>query len=86
MKTIKDDFIVNENEAAELLNVSKRTLQSWRVSGTGPKFLCYSMRCFRYSIYDLAEWLESRRVRKSSEISETVRKNRRMPNVKSKSA
>ena len=33
------DAALNENQAAEFLGVSARTLQAWRVRGGGPRYV-----------------------------------------------
>lgn len=60
--------MLTETEAAELLNVSVRTLQGWRVRGGGPKFCRYS-RLVRYVRADLLAFIEARRVSSTSEAS-----------------
>ena len=54
------DYLVNEKLAAARLDVSTKTLQSWRVSGYGPKAVWLSSRAVRYSIRDLIEFQKSR--------------------------
>jgi hypothetical protein len=51
--------ILNEGEAAQFLRVSIRSLQSWRVSGSGPAFLKIG-RAVRYDRGTLTQWLSSR--------------------------
>ena len=55
-----DDKLLTQVQAAELLNVSPRTLEAWRRKRTGPRFVIYSNRCLRYSERDLHEWLATR--------------------------
>ncbi len=47
--------LVDENEAADLLGLSKRTLQAWRVRGGGPPFLKLG-RLVRYDAAMLWDW------------------------------
>ena len=54
-------------EAANYLGLSISTLNKLRCSGGGPPFLKLG-RAVRYSPDDLKEWLDSRRVRSTSEI------------------
>jgi len=62
------EVVVNANaqltqaEAARVLNVADRTLESWRQKRIGPRFLSYSKRCVRYRLSDLNEWLAARAV------------------------
>jgi excisionase family DNA binding protein len=61
--------LLTQDEAAELLKLSVRTVERLRVSGTGPKFLKI-FRSVRYRPADVEQWLASR-VRGST--SEDVR-------------
>ncbi len=56
------DILLNEKETAEFLGVSRRTLQGWRLAGTGPKFVKVSSRSIRYRRRDLLAWVEGRTV------------------------
>ena len=55
------DALVREEVAAELLNVSVRTLQSWRLRRTGPPFVQVG-RAVRYRRRDLINWIEANTV------------------------
>lgn len=55
-KTLK---LLNEKQAAEVLGLSHRTLQNWRVKGGGPRFVKLS-GSVRYRERDLEAWVESR--------------------------
>ncbi len=57
---------VDTRQAAELIGMSRRTLEKWRGEGTGPPFLKLGRRVL-YSVADLEEWLRSRRRRSTSE-------------------
>ena len=57
--------LLTEKEAVRILGFSHRTLQAWRVSGGGPKFIKVSSRCVRYRLADLRAWVEAR-VRRST--------------------
>jgi hypothetical protein len=52
------DLFLTEARAAELLSINVRTLQQWRLRGTGPKFVRISSRCIRYRHRDLLRWTE----------------------------
>lgn len=54
--------LVNEKEAADIICYSVRALQNWRCRGGGPKFIKVSSRSIRYSISDLNEWAEERKI------------------------
>ncbi|MEW6238891.1 MAG: helix-turn-helix domain-containing protein [Candidatus Omnitrophota bacterium] len=47
-------------EAARILHLSRRTLESLRIRGGGPRFVRISNRCVRYRPEDISQWLEER--------------------------
>jgi hypothetical protein len=49
------DAAVSENQAAEFLGVSVRTLQAWRVRGGGPRYLKIG-RAVRYQRRELVAY------------------------------
>jgi len=50
--------LYSEKEAAEMLNISVKTLQAWRFKGNGPRY--YKLgRCVRYKIEDLEDFLNN---------------------------
>jgi len=49
-----------QDEAAHMLGVSARTLESWRLHGGGPKFVRISRGAVRYRRADLESWIGSR--------------------------
>lgn len=51
---------VGSDKAANLLDISERTLEKWRREGGGPKFIRISHKLVRYRICDLREFQESR--------------------------
>jgi hypothetical protein len=60
------DAALNENQAAEFLGLSVRTLQAWRVRGFGPRF-CKIGRSVRYSRRELVTFQESHTVSSTTE-------------------
>jgi hypothetical protein len=50
---------LTEKDAAEVLNVSPRTLQQWRVKGGGPPFQKLGATAVRYDPDALAAWLSA---------------------------
>lgn len=56
--------LLNTLQAAERLRVSKRTLEKWRVEGTGPAFLKIGRLAF-YTEEQLDAWKQTR-VRRST--------------------
>jgi excisionase family DNA binding protein len=55
------DALLTEVQAAELLNLSTRTLQAWRIRGVGPPFV-QAGRAVRYRRRDLVKWIEANTV------------------------
>lgn len=53
------DGLIDETTAADFLCQSVRTIQKWRVTGYGPKFV-KSGRSIRYRRRDLMVWTNSR--------------------------
>ena len=52
------DVLLTETVAADILNLSIRTLQSWRLRRTGPPFVQVG-RAVRYRRRDLIAWIEA---------------------------
>lgn len=59
--------MLKPEEVAEILNVSVRTLETWRYKGIGPKYLKISQRCIRYRHCDIRSWQEKRIQRSTAE-------------------
>lgn len=55
------DPLLDELQAAKLLNLSTRTLQAWRVIGAGPAFV-RAGRAIRYRHSDLLSWVKANTV------------------------
>jgi hypothetical protein len=53
---------LNTDQAAHFLSLSRRTLQEYRTSGTGPAWRRHS-RIVQYHIDDLIAWSEARATR-----------------------
>lgn len=51
--------LLRENEAAELLALTPRALQAWRLQGRGPQFVKISARAVRYRPEDLEQWIDA---------------------------
>lgn len=64
--------LLREQEAAQLLGFTPRTLQAWRVTGRGPTYIRISSRAVRYRRSDLIAWTEEHR--RTSTSSGTLRK------------
>ena len=54
------DALFPEKRAASFLGVSAKSLQKWRVTGTGPAYVRISARCIRYRRVDLVAWIAAR--------------------------
>lgn len=57
LDTLSNNALLFDYEAAEILRLSKSTLNTWRVIGKGPSYLKVGGRV-RYKAGDLREWLE----------------------------
>jgi len=53
------DRLMNEVEAAEYISVTRRALQQWRLTGTGPDYIRISARCIRYRRREIIIWSEA---------------------------
>lgn len=58
--------LVTERDASELLGVSMRTLQKWRLHGNGPPFVKLG-HAVRYDVTDLETYIEGARRRSTSD-------------------
>jgi predicted DNA-binding transcriptional regulator AlpA len=56
----RTDHLVTETEAAVLMGLAPRTLQSWRQHGRGPRYIRVSARAVRYRRSDLLAWITDR--------------------------
>lgn len=52
-----DQQFLTTSEAAEFLRLSRKTLESWRWQGRGPKFRRFGRRKL-YSLADLRHWAD----------------------------
>lgn len=62
--------LMDEADLAELLEISVRTLQKWRHEGGGPRYVKLG-RMVRYDWEDVMDWLESRKLRSTSDTFST---------------
>jgi excisionase family DNA binding protein len=60
--------LLTQAETAELLRLSERTLERWRVTGGGPVFVKLGKRVL-YRKADLDEWIASHLCNSTSEAS-----------------
>jgi predicted DNA-binding transcriptional regulator AlpA len=59
--------LLSQRQAAALLCLSERTLERWRISGTGPSYVKLGRRV-AYREADLIEWISARRRTSTSEV------------------
>jgi len=60
---------LNTDQAADYTGLSKATLEKFRCSGGGPRFVRYSRRAVRYRVAEIDAWMDSRTVAHTSERS-----------------
>ncbi|MBN2326727.1 MAG: helix-turn-helix domain-containing protein [Candidatus Omnitrophica bacterium] len=65
--------VLNEREAARMLGLSVRTLQTWRRVGGGPRYVSLSRRAIRYRIADIEEWMDQRVAQNTTEAEQNRR-------------
>jgi excisionase family DNA binding protein len=51
---------LTQSQVAEILGVSARTLEMWRVRGGGPQYRKLGARCVRYTLADIEAWISAR--------------------------
>jgi predicted DNA-binding transcriptional regulator AlpA len=59
-------LLFSEQQAAQMLRVTVKALQKWRVTGTGPRFVKVG-RLVRYTEDTLEEFIQQRTVASTSE-------------------
>ena len=67
-EALETDVLMNEQQAAQRLNVAVKTLQKWRVVGGGPRFVKLG-RCVRYTLADLGDFIAVHRVPHTSALT-----------------
>lgn len=67
MNNERERPLLTELQAAEFLGLKPRTLQAWRWSGSGPRFVRLSARAVRYRQSDLDTFVAARLVHSASE-------------------
>lgn len=55
-----DSVFLNQTATAKILSVSERSLERWRLEGTGPAYRKFGRRVL-YAHADLIEWADQRR-------------------------
>jgi predicted DNA-binding transcriptional regulator AlpA len=61
------EALLTEREAAELLTLSLRTLQTYRENGTGPAYVQFGRRV-AYEPASIRTWLDARKRRSTSAL------------------
>lgn len=70
MDALDHDFgtrLLNTKQAAELLGLSPRCLEAWRLHGFGPRYIRMSPRALRYRPREIARWVAEREVQSTSD-------------------
>ncbi len=65
--THQSPVLLDQAGAAEILGLSPRTLESWRVTGTGPRFVRLGRRAIRYRRAELERWISEQEVNSTSQ-------------------
>ena len=63
--------ILTTDQAAAHLALGRSTLEKWRCTGTGPKFVKLGVRRVGYDKADLDDWIASRPRRASTSEADT---------------
>ena len=64
--------LITEIAAAAFLDLERRTMQSLRQRGGGPRFVRISSRCIKYRRADLRTWSEARLVSSAAEATPEI--------------
>lgn len=56
------DLLITTKQAADLLGVSPRSLEKWRLIGCGPAYRKLAGRLVRYALADLDDFAGDRRI------------------------
>ena len=76
MEALQDsEILLNQSEAARLLNVSPRTLEGWRLRGGGPLYSALGggkRGRIRYRPSALDDWLKESERRSTSDTGEAA--------------
>ena len=64
--------LINEDEAADFLDLTNRTMQAMRQRGDGPRFIRISSRCIRYTRALLKSYADARVRESTSDTSQAT--------------
>ncbi len=62
-----EKFLLNTRDAAQMLDLSPRTLEAWRLRGEGPAHIRLGRRRIAYRRSILESWIEERSRRSTSD-------------------
>jgi len=57
IQELNPDQLIDEKQASQLMGISPRTLQGYRVKGGGPEFIKLNNKIVRYKICDIQNWI-----------------------------
>mgnify|MGYP001277143990 CR=1 FL=1 len=63
-----DLILVDNKQAAQILQINEKTLANWRSSGKSPKYVKVG-RCIRYRLSDLTTWIEANSRNHTGEVA-----------------
>ncbi len=66
------ESLLTSREVAKWLLISNQTLNHWRISGAGPKFIRLSANRIGYRLDDVEAWLAGRAIYTTNEESTYV--------------
>lgn len=58
----KELQMIDETQVSEIMGLSLRTIQTWRLNKMGPPYIHISSNTIRYLLNDVKHWLQSRRI------------------------
>ena len=64
--------LIDENEAADFLDLTGRTMQAMRQKGGGPPFVRISARCIKYTRLRCRAWYDARMRASTSDSDQAV--------------
>ncbi|ONU48822.1 helix-turn-helix transcriptional regulator [Burkholderia cenocepacia] len=67
--SLSDAQLINENLLSEWLDQPTATLQKWRVTGKGPKYVKFKNRSVRYQVGTIRRWLDEQTVAHTAEAN-----------------
>ena len=65
-KPINIDLLTIE-EVCEILKVKDRTLEKWRITGCGPKYVKLTPKLVRYRLKDIEEFIDNKTIQNTGQ-------------------